>query len=174
MYSLITIGEICSTVIAYGDTETFYRFFTVCHDEMISEIEGGAASEAYSASSIDNPFGMSKMSDARFHWFQSIFSHICALNGPCVQAFNQEIVELILRVNRNCISRRAYKWNAKALRSSLESLTTVYLTENRPLTFEEWNQAGTAIDSLVIRLRLRFRFSFGSLFRLEQGFLCVC
>jgi hypothetical protein len=129
-------------VIQYGDKKSFNKFVNLCVNEMKVEIESGAATTASYSLNNEHPFGMDKVSDSRFHWFQSILLQICLRNGPCVLDTLPKLQETLALVWEKCSSKRAAKWNAKTVRNILLSLTELYFVDSLPVPSDKWNSKG--------------------------------
>ncbi|TPX58023.1 hypothetical protein PhCBS80983_g03421 [Powellomyces hirtus] len=122
-------------------------FVPLCHEQIMKELEHGAATNPTTSSSF--PFGFAAMSDARLHWYQYILLNVCRQSGAEVLKWKTELLDIVRTSVRNCESRTGWKWAAKLLRILLCNLTATYPSEARSVGRDYWsNDAWIEISHL--------------------------
>jgi hypothetical protein len=108
------------------------------------ELEGGASTlvgGSYLASN-PNPFGFARMSDAPFHYFQSILVSCAFSSGPDLIEYKDDFMEILYNTHKFSVSRRGYKWSAKLLRTLCFSLGCTYVKETKSMPTYVWESPG--------------------------------
>jgi proteasome activator subunit 4 len=128
------IGKICQ----FLGEKRLKALIPLCISAIEDELEQGASSR--DISNTNNPFEMSKMSDTRFHWYQSILERILIHTGPKLLDFRSEVQRIIEIMLDQAQSTLGFDWAAKALTNTIRSMTQVYLLETKSLPLSQWNE----------------------------------
>jgi proteasome activator subunit 4 len=123
-----TIGLLTAAITRYNH-RSFTKILDLVYENIKEEIENKAASVPSSTYSDTNPFGMNKMSDSKFHWYQACLMSLCSSNGLSIIQNKSKIFELIQLLVKNVHTKRGFIWTAKLVKTVLQSLRTYYLTE---------------------------------------------
>lgn len=138
------ISFICGSLYGCEPSKRLAGFVPLCKSNILLELEGGASSlvgGSYLASN-PNPFGFARMSDAPFHYFQSILLSCVYSSGADLIVYKEDLMEILDKTHRLSVSRRGYKWSAKLLRTLSFSLGCTYLKETRSIPSHIWGSPG--------------------------------
>jgi hypothetical protein len=138
------ISFICGSIYGSEPSKRLAGFVPLCKNNILMELEGGASTVvggSYLASN-PNPFGFARMSDAPFHYFQSILLSCIYSSGSDLIGYKDEFMEILDKTHQFSVSRRGYKWSAKLLRTLCVSLGCTYVKETRSMPSHVWESPG--------------------------------
>ncbi|KAJ3146965.1 hypothetical protein HDU86_008326 [Geranomyces michiganensis] len=139
------VGAICA--VTGMPARRLATFVPLCHDQIISELQHGAAANATTSSSF--PFGFAAMSDARLHWYQCILLNVVQQSGAEALKWKRELLEIARASVKLCQSRRGWKWATKLIRVLMVNASSVFCLEARSVGKTLWaNDAWQEISNL--------------------------
>ena len=138
------ISFLCGSVHGPEPGKRLAAFVPLCKKNMMLELGGGASTFVGGShlASNPNPFGFARMSDAPFHYFQSILISCVKTSGEALINYSDDFMEILDKTYQHCVSRRGYKWAAKLLRTLCFSLGCTYIKETRSCPSNIWNSTG--------------------------------
>ncbi|KAJ3175354.1 hypothetical protein HDU87_006306 [Geranomyces variabilis] len=139
------VGVICA--VTGMPERRLATFVPLCHDQIMSELQHGAAANPTTSSSF--PFGFAAMSDARLHWYQCILLNVVQQSGAEALKWKKELLEVARASVKLCQSRRGWKWATKLIRILAVNASSVFCLEARSVGKKLWaNQAWQEISHL--------------------------
>jgi hypothetical protein len=114
-------------------------FVPLCKLRILSELEGGAATTPSGTHASSNPFGMGRMSDAPFHYYQAILNEVILGSGPALIEYLGDVKEVLDVTFEQTVSRRGFQWASKLLQNTLWALLTVYPLDTRSHSETKWS-----------------------------------
>lgn len=145
------ISFLCGSLYGPDPSKRLAGFVPLCKSKLLMELQSGASTlvgGSYLASN-PNPFGFAKMSDAPFHYYQSILISCVYASGKDLILYYDDFMEILGKTHRLCASRRGYKWAAKLLRTLCFSLGCTYMKETRSIPSKIWDSPGILVLILI-------------------------
>ncbi|KAI8379085.1 uncharacterized protein BYT42DRAFT_495617 [Radiomyces spectabilis] len=126
-------GMLCDSITSANPQKAAKRFFPLCINNIMVELEHGASS-TITNSSTSNPI----QSDSSFHWYQNILFSVVSMMGSELLRYKKDILAALKEMVSKCRSRRGIMWTGKVLRNCLRTLLETYPMEFRSATPREW------------------------------------
>lgn len=164
------ISFLCGSVYSAEPSRRLAGFLPLCKINILTELQSGASTlvgGSYLASN-PNPFGFARMSDAPFHYYQSILISCVNSSGKDLILYNADLKEILDKTHQLCVSRRGYKWASKLLRTICFSLGSTYVKDTKSIPSAIWDLPGNLKPKLIIEFKTHtFRF-YGKIYSPEN------